>query len=272
MQGQSGYTRFKEERFAPTLAQSLLISKAIPVARYPYYHVDLNCGGGFNESVQVAGSPLNFLSAVERHQRTNFYAFFVDHDPDCIRKLIALPEVEAHSQRVFTFPYDNSEVLSVVAEFVAKQERNPHFAMGSILIDPNGYHKGVPWDALRTFCQAHPRFDLFLNLNTRTFRLERAHIEAGATGWTAKRLQPISGFAEWFNRPHWMWTTECQIAGSSWIQLVGRTIRTQSIGYSHLGFYDSQSERGRDIVRALERPSLRQAEKDTVQLPLLQEL
>jgi hypothetical protein len=272
MQGQSRYTRFKAERFGPVLAQSLRISKAPAVERFPYYHVDLNAGSGFNVDVQVAGSPINFLQAVARHGRPNFYAFFADHDRTCIRELIARPEVEAHPSRVFTFPYDNSEVLPVVAEFIAQKERNPHYAVGSILIDPNGYHDGVPWEALRLFCQAHPRFDLFFNLNARMFRLERYHIHAGTPGWTAKRLHPISGFADWFTRPEWMWTAPCQIRGNSWIQLVGRTIRTHSVGYARLGFYDSQSARGRHILDELERESVRQAARGTLQFPLLQDL
>ncbi len=216
-QGQSGATRFKEERFAPIFAQSLLISKAASVARFPYYHVDLHAGAGFNHQAQVWGSPLNFLSAVQRHRRDNFYAFFVDKDPSAIRQLIARDEIEANSARVFLFQSDNDEVLSVVHEFIAARERNPHFAMGSIVIDPNGYHEGVPWRSLRTFCQAHPRFDVILNLNIRSFRLERACILALRPGFEQKQVRPISSFAEWFSRPNWMWTDVLQVKGNSWM-------------------------------------------------------
>jgi hypothetical protein len=267
MQGQSSYTRFKEERFVPVLSQSLRISKALSVARFPYYHIDLNAGGGFNTDVQVPGSPLNFLLAAERNGRENFFAFFVDSDPVCIRNLITRPEIEARADRIAIFQGDNSEVLPVVAEFIADKERNPHYAMGSILIDPNGYHNGVPWDALRTFCAAHPRFDLFFNLNIRSFRMERPHIRGGLGAWGTKyRLHPVAEFPAWFSRPHWMWTPICQIAGSSWMQLVGRTIQTDSVGYSRLGFYDSQSDYGRRILGDIE------TSRTTSELPLLQEL
>ena len=270
MQGQSAWTDFKEARFVPVLAQSLLISKASSIARYAYYHVDLNSGGGYNSVVHVPGSPLNFLRAVERHRRHNFYAFFVDQDLGCVRELIVRPEIEANSERVAIFHADNSEVLPVVAEFVAARERNPHHAVGSIVIDPNGYHKGVPWDALRAFCRAHPKFDLFFNLNIRTYRLERPHIESGE--WSAHQLHPLSTFHEWFARPNWMITPLCQIAGSTWIQCVGRTMRTASVGYSQLGFYDSESDRGRWILDAVNQPSEREAARTAPQLPLLSEL
>jgi hypothetical protein len=269
MHGQSRYTRFKEARFAPIFAQSLRISKAPQVARFAYYHADLNAGSGFNDAAGVPGSPLNFLSAVTRNHRENFYAFFVDRKLEYVRQLIQRPEVEAFSDRVAIFQHDNSEVLPVVAQFIAHRERNPQFAVGSIVIDPNGYHDGVPWEALRDFCRFHLRIDLILNLNARQYRLEQSHIRAGRDpGWRKKRLQPISAFPEWFSRPNWMWTELCQIGGNRWIQLVGRTIRTHSAGYESLGFYDSQSERAQQILHDLEQPQQDVAER-APQLPLL---
>jgi hypothetical protein len=270
MQGQSEYTAFKYRRFGPVLAQSLLISKAQSVAGFPYYHVDLNAGSGMNTKIlpSVPGSPLNFLGAVDRHQRRNFYAFFVDNDPACIRELIKRPEIEAYAGRVHIFQQDNGDVLPVVAQFIADKERNPHYAMGSILIDPNGYHKGVPWKSLRHFCHAHPRFDLFFNLNTRLFKLERSHIVAGEPGWATKRVQPISEFPTWFTRPNWMVTDECSMGGMRWVQLVGRTMQTQSAAYSSLGFYDYRSERGRHIIDIVEGSVTGTA----TQFPLLPEL
>jgi len=266
MQGQSLYTSFKQERFSPVLAQSLRISKASSVARFPYYHVDLNAGGGYNHEVDVQGSPLNFLAAVARTQRDNVHAFFIDQAASCIEELIAQPALASFpSDRLAIFHGDNAEVLPVVDEYVAAHERRPWHAMGSILVDPNGYHDGVPWDALRTFCEAHPRFDLFFNLNVRSFRMERAHIIAKTSpAWERKRLQPLSAFAEWFHRPHWMWTEPIQLAGNTWIQGVGRTMPTLAAGYASLGFYDSQSDRGRSIVDAFDGTT-----KDSAQFRLL---
>jgi len=256
MQGQSGYTRFKQERFAPVLAQSLRISKAPSVVRYPYYHVDLNAGGGFNADAGVEGSPLNFLRAVERTGRSNVYVFFVDRDPIAIEELIRQPAVLAYSRdRLSIHEGDNAELLPIVREFVRARERRPEYAVGSILIDPNGYHNGIPWEALRLFCAEFPRFDLFLNLNVRSFKLERPHIQRGCGAWGAKRLHPISEFSRWFSRPSWMWTRPIQIKGNSWIQCVGRSMQTHAYGYTSLGFYDSASIIGRGICDELENVS-----------------
>jgi three-Cys-motif partner protein len=271
MQGQSAYTHFKYQRFGPVLAQSVLISKAPQIAHFAYYHVDLNAGSGMNSDIvdapPVPGSPLNFLGAVSRHRR-DFYAFFVDQDLPCIRALITRPEVVAQTDRIAIFHSDNSHVLPVVAEFVAQREPNPHYAVGSILVDPNGYHKGVPWDALRVFCAAHPRFDVFVNLNVRTFQLERPWIIKGEGLWAAHRLHRLSEFPEWFSRPNWMVTEVCSLGGSRWVQLVGRTMKTQTTGYSSLGFYDVQSIRGQRIIEAIETPAAR----TSTEFPLLSEL
>lgn len=250
-QGQSGYTRFKYARFAPVLAQSLRISKAVPVARFPYYHIDLNAGSGFNDDAGVDGSPLNFLDAVRRTGRDNFYAFFVDHTLECIAQLGGRPEIEAHPTRVFLHHADNAEVLPVVSQFIADHERNPRFAVGSIVIDPNGYHGGVPWEPLRTFCAAHPRIDIFINLNLRSWTLERACVEQGRKGFNWP-LHPLSTFPAWFSRAQWMWTDRTVIHRTPWIQGVGRTMCTRDAGYSSLGFYDSKSERGRAILAGIE--------------------
>jgi three-Cys-motif partner protein len=252
-QGQSGYTKFKHARFSPVLAQSLRISKAASIERFPYYHVDLNAGGGFNHDVHVKGSPLNFLDAVERTNRLNFYAFFVDNNPACIAELAQRPELAKYSTRVSVHGGDNAEILPVVSQFIAARERNPHHAVGSIVIDPNGYHKGVPWTALHDFCADHPKFDVFVNLNVRSFSLERPHIlEGGKKGWAAHVLHPLSTFRTWFSRPHWMWTDVTTIGGNHWIQGVGRTLATHSEGYRSLGFYDSRSDEARAIIDGIE--------------------
>lgn len=266
MQGQSDYTWIKEERFAPVLAQSLRISKAEAVERFAYYHVDLNAGSGYNADVGVWGSPLNFLSAVTRTDRQNFYAFFVDQDLDCIRELIQRPAIAERPDRVSVFHADNGEVLSVLAEFIAARERKPWYAVGSLLVDPNGYHGGVPWESLQRFCAAHSRIDVFLNLNVRSFKLERACKERGRKGFEHYRIHPVSEFSRWFSRPNWMLTPVLQVAGNSWVQLVGRTMKTQTDGYRSLGFYDIHSDRGRAIVDSIETP------RSPTEFPLLSDL
>lgn len=267
-QGQSDYTFFKEHRFAPILAQSLRISKAPQIARFAYYHVDLNSGSGYNDQAAVAGSPLNFLSAVVRNDRPNFYAFFVDKERSYIQTLITRPEVEANSERVYAYPYDNREILPVVDAFIAQRERHPHFAVGSILIDPNGWHGGVPWDELRVFCQTHRRIDVLMNLNVRSFWLERSHIQRATRGWETKPLRAVSNFPSWFHRDHWMLTDLCRMQSNTWVQLVGRSMQTNTPDYRSLGFYDLYSEHGRDIVARIETA----ASSGPVELPLLSHL
>jgi len=252
-EGQSAYTWVKQERFGPPLAQSLRISTAPSVAGWPYYHVDLNAGGGSNDLVPgapVEGSPLNFLRAVERTGRWNVQVFFVDNDLDKIKELIAQRALLAFpSDRLTIHHGDNAELLPVVREVIYRRERRPDCAMGSILIDPNGWHGGVPWEALRAFCLEFPRFDLLLNLNVRTFRLEEAQKNIGRGKWANLVVRPPAGFRQWFNRPHWMWTEPMQIGiGSTWIQGVARTMPTAQTGYRSLGYYDDQSERGRAIL------------------------
>ena len=251
MQGQGGATRFKELRFTLILAQSLRISKSPKVAHYAYYHVDLNAGGGYNTEVDVAGSPLNFLDAAARNQRPNFYAFFIDRDPACIEALIERPEIlRADASLISIHLGDNSELLPTVAQFIAARER-PRYAMGSVLIDPNGYHSGVPWAALRTFCKAHPCMDVVMNLNVRTYQMARPHIITGT--WKGRELHPISSFPSVFSRPHCMVTEVCQIKGDRFIQFVGRSMRTSSPDYRSIGFYDLASERGQRIVAEIEK-------------------
>lgn len=262
IQGQGGTTKFKELRFELVCAQSLRISKAPSVCRWPYYHVDLNAGGGYNTqlSVPVPGSPLNFLKAAERNQRTNFYAFFVDHNPACIQQLIARPEIEAAANRVFLHQGDNAEILPIVTEFIAARER-AHYAMGSVLVDPNGYRLGVPYESLQTFCAVHPRIDLIMNLNIRTFQLERGQIEKGLGAWGTYTLHPISTFPALFARPNWMITDVCQLNGDRFVQLVGRTMQTATPDYRSIGFYELASDHGQRILAAIEgSPSRKTAE------------
>lgn len=274
-QGQSEYTRFKQARFGPVFAQSLKISKAPSVARFPYYHVDLNAGGGFNHDAGVEGSPLNFLRAVERHGRFNVYAFFVDIDPEAYRQLIQQPLVLAFpSDRLSIHGGDNAEILPVVRQFIRQRERHPDKAVGSIVIDPNGYHGGVPWESLRVFCAEHPRIDLFVNLNLRTFRLEAWQIAAaaGRGKWGQKQIRPLSEFPAWFSRPSWMWTEPIQIKGDTWIQCVGRSMQTRACGYESLGFYDKDSERGRAICEQASRQPGADVPGGLSQLSLLPDL
>lgn len=263
VQGQSAFTWFKQERFQPIFCQSLGISNGSAVRHFAYYHVDLNAGSGINAEVGVEGSPLNFLRAVQRMDRLNFYAFFVDRDPAAIRALVARPQLIAHANRVGVFPGDNGEILDVVREFVRSRERNPQFAMGSVLFDPNGYHNGVPWEQLSAFAREFPRFDIIGNLNVFTWTMERGQIQRGNGSWAEKKLRPVSSFGDLFNRPNWMITRPDGCGGHTWVQVVGRTIDRQQNNYRSIGFEDLAGPVGREIIERLE------GDGDGLQLPLL---
>jgi hypothetical protein len=241
-QGQSIATVDKERRIAAAMSVSMRIANNVFGGKgYRYWHFDANAGNGWNHEVGVPGSPVVFWHVAETCLRRMEPApFFCDRDAMAIEQLRArLGHIPAGAGSIL-LPGDNEDGLGVFADSIRISEK-PHYAVGSLIIDPNGYYYrsakgiGAPVAGLQWFVREFPRIDIILNLNMRTFHLQRGAGHAVAT--------PASVLAS-LNRKHWLVS---QAGGQSrHLLAVGRNMATGD--HKALGLYDIDSDAGRKIL------------------------
>jgi hypothetical protein len=241
-QGQSIATVDKERRIAAAMSVSMRIAnKAFGRKGYRYWHFDANAGNGWNHEVGVPGSPMVFwhvASTCLPHMEPA--PFFCDRDAMAIEQLRARLGHLPAAAGSFLLPYDNEAGLTQFAATIRISEK-PHYAVGSLIIDPNGYYYrnakgiGAPIAGLQWFVREFPRIDIILNLNMRTFHLQRGSGHAVAT--------PASVLAS-LNRKHWLVS---RAGGQSrHLLAVGRNMATGD--HKALGLYDIDSDVGRKIL------------------------
>lgn len=245
-QGQNArYTPRKQSGFAATFAASLSISKGWAAHRYPYWHLDLNSGSGWNHVAQCYGSPIVFVREAIRKER-RFNAIFCDHNEEYTDELrlhladIAIPDGSVAG----IYCGDNGDFLEEAGRLIAIRE-NPQYAVGTCLCDPNG-ERAIPLQALRVFAATFPRIDLIINLNLSLFAMYRG-CRANSMPGFAKKLEPEE-ILQALGRPHWM-VSSPPAAGSGmrFMTAVGRTIDTGCRRF--LNFYPLDSMRGMEIIR-----------------------
>jgi hypothetical protein len=169
-QGEGGSTARKQRGLAMLFRQGMRMTMRMP---YPYWHIDLNAGCGWNKKADCPGSPLVFLEEAERVGRS-FRAVFCDNDPDAVRELkertmFAVDQFDPAS--ITWVCRDNAEALTEFGRSIAAED-SPGKAFGSVLIDPNG-SKGIPFDAVHEFFRRFTRIDLILNVNLSLFAMVR---------------------------------------------------------------------------------------------------
>jgi hypothetical protein len=252
-QGNGDATPRKERDFSDAIEASLGLSYAGGVASWPYWHIDLNAGSGWNERPQCEGSPLVFLhQAIRKKRRVN--VCFCDLDGSKLEKLknavLPLCVQLAPGSEVAWVVRDNALALADWGRKIAAVE-NPACAIGSVLADPNGPRQGFPLEALAIFAAGFPRMDLIFSLNVTLFR--------SALG-CRQRQRP--GFADWptvremlrgLPRAHWLISNfqEHGVAGHRYAVLVGRT---SAYGYKrYRNFYPIDLPEGRVIIDRLRR-------------------
>src|SRR5262249_15186317 len=116
-QGQGDNTRRKEDGFGAIFHTSLDISKG--ARRYPYWHIDLNAGSGFNEKAQCPGSPVVFMQEAARAARW-VRAYFTDLNAEAaqaLRQRLAGMPLSAGGEAL-VFCEDNSAFLERVADMI----------------------------------------------------------------------------------------------------------------------------------------------------------
>jgi hypothetical protein len=241
-QGQSAATIDKERRIAACLSVGMKIAESkFGRSGFAYWHLDANAGSGWNEEVNVPGSPLVFW------QVANMYlnglkpkAFFCDRDPQTMAELLA--RVGSFPQSAL-LPGDNEEAIEVFAESI-RQAENPRFAVGSLLIDPNGWFyrsrsgNGPPVNALGWFVREFPRIDLILNLYTRAYHLQRKQ---------GHEVMAPADLLKHLGKEHWL-VGRVNVGQSRFLQAVGRNVATGD--HAKLGLYDARGDIGQHILRA----------------------
>jgi hypothetical protein len=165
-------------------------------------------------------------------------AFFCDKDEAAIAELSG--RIARWKSTSFLLPGDNQDGLDVFAERI-QQAENPRFAVGSVIVDPNGYWyrkengDGVPTN-LVAFAQKFPRIDIILNLNIRTFWLQRSHYDI---------LSPHKVLSQ-FGKAHWL-IRQTKKDHGRWLLAVGRNFETPA--HRPLEFAKLESDTGREIMR-----------------------
>jgi three-Cys-motif partner protein len=252
-QGEGPNTRRKIEGFRDLFRVRLAgVSKGGRAKDFPYWHLDMNCGSGWNEAANCAGSPVVFLEEVLRSRR-HTHAYFCDVDTDAVSSLcrrIQLPDDPSLCAAVFINDGDNADRLGEFAEDVRRQEK-PRFAVGSVLCDPNGW-KGFPVEALRQFFAEFARIDCILNLNSSFISMVRgckknAHIPACRPFASYPDLEDLIGM---FNKGFWLVRNPSLPGrGMNFISLCGSNFET----HTFKDWYRAESTRGQEIITSLHR-------------------
>lgn len=248
-QGQGMFTAIKQAGLGAVFATSLDISMGGAARAFPYWHIDLNAGCGWNEKADCEGSPLVFLRAAAERGRS-VRTYFCDVDPEKVRSLrgnvesLCLPHDDAHVSYVAC---DNAVALPAILKEIAGAER-PKYAVGTCLCDPNGYPHGFPVEAIRAFAAACPRIDLVLNLNVSLF----SRVLKTRTG-----VRP-PGFAHWptpeeilagLGRAHWMVSSPPRGGkGERFVVAYGQSFDRGGRRFRH--FYPLASQQGVEIIRS----------------------
>lgn len=170
-QGQSEITEEKARGFTSVFEQ-----QAIVVSRFhqsKYVHIDLHAGSGFNEKVNVIGSPLLFTQVARKH-RLDYLMFCVELDKNRAK---TLGERLVNDARSFVTTGYNAELCDAVPDLLRVHGIEPQFAMGSVLLDPNGFAENdqIPWQALERLFHTCGRLDVLFNYPGTGYTRNRGH-------------------------------------------------------------------------------------------------
>jgi hypothetical protein len=248
MNPQSIATIDKERCLASALSIGAKIASKKFANRFPYWHFDANAGCGWNDVVDVPGSPVVFHQVADLclgNMRRN--AFFCDIDKQAVCALDARLQDGGWASTSYLIPGDNEEALQVFGKCIEQSGEDPQKAVGSVIIDPNGYYYrtpegvGAPINSIVEFSTKFLRIDIILNLNARTYRMGLAQSKRGQN----HHVMPPEDVLASLNKQHWLvrWTHR---GGNDWLLAVGRNFETGD--HKAIGFYRLESAEGREII------------------------
>jgi hypothetical protein len=208
---------------------------------FTYWHFDANAGSGHNDLCDVPGSPIVFHRAADICLTGMARAaFFCDIDTAALKHLKSL--LDGWMSTSCLLPADNQESLDLFAECIRRSGERTEKVIGSVIVDPNGYWyrnakgEGPPTQALPRFAREFPRIDIILNLNVRTYQLQRAQGH--------QLMSPREVLAR-LHKKHWL-VRRTTHGGDRWLLAVGRNVETGD--HRKIGFHKLESEAGSDVM------------------------
>lgn len=232
-QGQGICTGDKERGLGHAFAVNLRVfTGRFNEWNYPYFHFDLNSGGGWNYEANCIGSPLAFLQQANNHACEKFFAGFCDIDKKAVIELLRRPEI-ANDDRCHVFHGDNKGLIESIPQLIKAYGDKPDKAIGMVLSDPNG--AGIPVDELEWLSYSCPKIDLVLHWNSTQFKRNR-----GAFGDDRPTMKSA---LDRLNKRYWL--IRKPLGRWQWTLLVGRNIACG--GSRALGFYPLASREGQEF-------------------------
>lgn len=189
-QGQSENTEEKSRGFSSVFRQQAAVVTASPYLKHStYVHVDLHAGCGWNEEVDVIGSPLLFQEIARQHRMT-YRMFCCEIDRARCKQLGERLKTDHHS-----FPHcgHNEEMCEIVPDLMRHHGIEPSDAVGSILVDPNGFVDQIPWNGLQKLMKVCGRLDVVFNFPGTAYTRNVGHSE----------YVHIDRLPELLNKKHW---------------------------------------------------------------------
>lgn len=242
--GQSVATIDKERR----LGSAMFIGTKIANKKLPgrtYFSCDLNSGPGWNDKVNVPGTPLVFHNIADANLNSmRSEAFFIDKNPVAVRALLSkIKENPYWEERSSLFVGDNEEGLEVFAERIRQADR-AEYATGHVIGDPDGYwyNTGLPSLILPKFSLEFPRIDIILNLNISFYWKARSH------AW-GKSIPSPAEVLKLLNKRFWI-IAKTACGGNVFLVAVGRNVETGD--HRALGLHRLESDEGRHIMTIME--------------------
>ena len=191
-------------------------------------------------------------------------------------------KVLGETERCFVKQGRNEGRLTQFAELIKSQESKPHYAFGSVVMDPCGCSlKNTPYDELIAFAKTFPKMDIIMNINYRSayrtgglqdkkpwkIQMHRTGPKAGTPKETPeqnrqRQLKTVatSQKREEFYHPDKLlqhFRDKCWLisepanknTGNNFVVVVGRT----QFAYNHQsdGFYKLNSSKGQEFMRRI---------------------
>lgn len=249
-QGQSKATPLKQKALEGFLAahSSMVceVQRKYPSAG-PYCFIETNAGSGWNESVQVEGSPLIALRALSRRPGLRHECWFIEKDAssaESLRDRIDCCRCEWRRHGVICA--DHAIALPGLLPLI------PRGALGLVYADPNK-PSDTPTEAMRTFF-ASPRtsrIDALVNINAHAVR----RIVAGQRkGGNPGNYEDLRGMMRRIGKRYWWIRDTVTSPGSRWTFLYGANyphIKIRGLGRVGLKLFPVDSEVGAEMLACL---------------------